>query len=1104
MKNILRIAFFIICLLDGFLVSGQPVLFESCGIGGGGATTQPSISPHNDSEYYITSDMSPILHSTNAGANFETIPFYELTGAGQHTRVEFTSDPNILYSFGYTGYPNPKEPLKSVDGGETWDVLSGDPTSGQVFQLFADPTTSSRIMLCDYRNIFISLDGGVTFSNIYHKDVNVFIGGVFWDGDDIYVAVNGASNNPNTGNQETEAALLVSNDGGQIFSQEPVNGDFPTGEYFKHMEGVKNDGVVTLYAVSHNQEWGGMLFTNYWGPTRKVLRLEYGNGSEWESISGEGTGMILASDSGNNTQDFHPNLIATCASAPDTLYVGGYSSPAMEVYRSIDGGDSWTKVFDADNANHNPNINTGWFGGGAPLFNWWWCGTVLGLDASNSNPDVVIITDMVSSHHSRDGGATWSALYVAPEDLTPMGTNTPSDASYKSNGVEITTSIDMLWISEDTIFTGYCDIQGLMSFDKGETWNFNYNFPSLYNSTYSMIFSPDSSKLYACVSGAHDMYGSTSLTDERIDSHKGEIFESSNGGMNWTTTHDFKHVVMDMAIDPNNPNRFYACVAHSTEGGIHYSDDYGSTWTLLPAPPRTEGHPKEIEILEDGTLVAVFSARYHDSQFTASSGIFISTDNGQTWEDRSDIGMNYWTMDVEIDPNNDSLWYASVKSHWGSNNSHQGGVYRSFNRGVSWERIKDFYRVVSVTIDPNNSNIAYVCTQDGRQSLQYTENIADENPTFSFVSSYPFAQPERVKFNPYNPNEIWVTSFGNGIRKGVVNEPVIGITLMPNQTTIIKENTEQLTVTIAPLTATNQNVSWSSTDNSIATVDENGLVTAVEQGNVTIIVTTEDGGFTDSCIVTVVEPVTGVTVTPNSATVIKGNTEQLIATITPLTATNQNVSWSSTDNSIATVDENGLVTAVEQGNVTIIVTTEDGGFTDSCIVTVVEPVTGIAVTPNNATVIKGNTEQLTATIAPLTATNKNLTWSSNNNNIAIVDENGLVTAVEQGNATIIVTTEDGGFTDSCIITVNNANGIDESDNEEIVTLYPNPVSGLLNIESNINMHKIEVFNFLGQLVDMVNLNSKNYQYNTEKLNHGYYLFKIKTKHHVSVKKVMRR
>ncbi len=184
---------FIVCFGGISSVTGQPIEFKSTGVSGGGASTQPSISPFNDSEYYITSDMHPILHSTDAGASFETLPFYEFSGAGQHTRVEFTSDPNILYSFAFTGYPKPKEPIKSVDGGKTWSVLPGDPTNGKVYQLFADPTTTSRVLLCGYSRVYLSTDGGDSFKEIYVRNKNVYIGGVFWDGDDIYIALNGQS-----------------------------------------------------------------------------------------------------------------------------------------------------------------------------------------------------------------------------------------------------------------------------------------------------------------------------------------------------------------------------------------------------------------------------------------------------------------------------------------------------------------------------------------------------------------------------------------------------------------------------------------------------------------------------------------------------------------------------------------------------------------------------------------------------------------------------------------------------------------------------------------------------------------------------------------------
>lgn len=750
-----------ICFYGIKFTYAQPTVFENKGIGGGGATFQPSISPHNDGLYFITSDMSHILRSDDAGNSFGQIPFDELQGTGQHSKVEFTSDPNILYSFGYTGYPAPNEPMKSTDGGQTWSALSGDPTNGGVLQLFADPTTTDRIVLCSYSQVYISIDGGVSFSNIYAPGVDVYLGGVFWDGDDVYIAVNGST--PSGSSPE----LLVSNDGGVTFTAESVNGDFTSGQYFRYMEGVKDNGQVKLFAVTMHSTFGGLLFSEWWGPQRKVLRLNYGSGNTWESISGPATGLTLVNDGGS----FHPNIIATCSSAPETIYVGGFDAPAMEVYRSVDSGNSWTKVLDCENDNQNAGMNTGWIGAGG-AFNWWWAGSVLGMDVANSNPDVVVITDFVSAHHTRDGGATWNALYVPPSNLNPMNNNTPTNNTYSSNGFEITTSWDMHWATANDVFAAYSDVQGFLSNDGGDTWGTDYNYPTFYNTTYSITPSPDGSKLYACVSDKHDMYGSIYLTDALIDDGTGEIFESSDNGLNWSVTHDFQRVVMDMAIDPDNPNRFYACIANSIDGGIYYSDDSGSTWSLLSTPPRTEGHPIEIEVLGEDTLVAVFSARYHNSQFTASSGIFLSTDNGATWSDRSDTGMQYWTMDVEIAPDNNQLWYASVRSHWGPNNSQQGGVYRSTDQGLSWIRIKDFYRVQSITLHPLNSDVAYICTHDNFEGLQYSENISSSNPVFTPVTEYLFDRPNRVKINPFNTDEIWVTSLGNGLKKGVASDPV--------------------------------------------------------------------------------------------------------------------------------------------------------------------------------------------------------------------------------------------------------------------------------------------------------------------------------------------
>lgn len=170
-------------------------------------------------------------------------------------------------------------------------------------------------------------------------------------------------------------------------------------------------------------------------------------------------------------------------------------------------------------------------------------------------------------------------------------------------------------------------------------------------------------------------------------------------------------------------------------------------------------------------------------------------------------------------------------------------------------------------------------------------------------------------------------------------------------------------------------------------------------------------------------PVTGVTLSASTLNITVGESETLTATVEPADATDKTITWSSSDETKASVDENGEVTAIAAGTTTITVTTFDGGFTASCEVTVaaaVVAVTGVTVSPESDTISLASTPPqitCTATVEPANATNKNVAWSSSDTAVATVDDDGVVTALTQGTATITATTEDGSFTDTCAITV---------------------------------------------------------------------------------------
>jgi len=172
--------------------------------------------------------------------------------------------------------------------------------------------------------------------------------------------------------------------------------------------------------------------------------------------------------------------------------------------------------------------------------------------------------------------------------------------------------------------------------------------------------------------------------------------------------------------------------------------------------------------------------------------------------------------------------------------------------------------------------------------------------------------------------------------------------------------------------------------------------------------------------------VTGVTLNTNSLYLTVGGSATLVATVIPINAANKNVAWNSNNTGVATVN-NGTVTAFGTGSATITVTTLDGGRTATCTVNVSSgggdytSVTGVTLNQTSLNLTVGITATLTATVAPSNATNKNVAWNSDNTNVATVN-NGTVTAVGTGSATITVTTLDGGRTATCTVTVVSGGG----------------------------------------------------------------------------------
>ncbi len=260
---------------------------------------------------------------------------------------------------------------------------------------------------------------------------------------------------------------------------------------------------------------------------------------------------------------------------------------------------------------------------------------------------------------------------------------------------------------------------------------------------------------------------------------------------------------------------------------------------------------------------------------------------------------------------------------------------------------------------------------------------------------------------------------------------VTGITLSETSINMQIGDTHQLTATVLPADAANKNYTWKTDDATIATV-ENGLITAVNYGKTTITATTEDGGKTATCEVEVGVPVAGITLDQTEIIIAPGASKKLTATVEPENATNKTLTWTSSDENVAAV-ANGWVIGVAEGTATITATTEDGGFVATCQVTVGIPVTGITLNETSLVLMPGNTKQLLVTIEPANASNQNYTLTSDNEDVALITSAGWLVANNVGTANITATSEDGGYTATCIVTVQTtiSTAIEYQDGQDI-------------------------------------------------------------------------
>ncbi|MGE3777907.1 MAG: WD40/YVTN/BNR-like repeat-containing protein, partial [Pirellulaceae bacterium] len=306
------------------------------GAGGGGALFSPSINPSNPSEIYIASDMGQVFHTTDAGTDWDTVDHRELHGSN-NARVHFTVDPALRYALDYAQGGDVVRPARSTDGGHTWTPLSADPTSGEAISLLVDYRNPQRLLISDYRRLWISTDGGATFQLRFSTSASdgLHLGGAFFDGNAIFVGTN--------------QGVLVSTNNDGSFQVAPWSG-IPTDQRIVSFAGAAENGTTRFWAVTAaaGDVYGGVQGWEH-GGFRGIYTIDAGQTAWRASTSGLTSGAT-------------PFFVAAALNDVDSVYVsGGSNASRPTVFRSTDGGNTWQSVLlTAGNA----NVATAWAGDG--------------------------------------------------------------------------------------------------------------------------------------------------------------------------------------------------------------------------------------------------------------------------------------------------------------------------------------------------------------------------------------------------------------------------------------------------------------------------------------------------------------------------------------------------------------------------------------------------------------------------------------------------------------------------------------------------------------------------------------------------------------------
>ncbi len=691
-----------------------PGSFTVNGLDGAGGMYTPSISPFDDGLMLLSCDMSGSYRSLDNGAKWELIHHLQLHSS-LLTRPAFTK--NAIY------WATGGQLKMSKDKALTWTpVGDAQPWKEPITHIAAiDLKAGTFLAVGTAKGLWSSADGGKTWKEAAAGK----IGGM--------AAV-----------PSIELVYAAVDAGGR-----PRILCFQHGEQLPDASAPETDGHPVL-ALAASMDKGG-TFVALLAAVDKLGLMTRTAENKWELVSKELVNDVLMAQG--------QTLVA-------------YAANRKDIFKTSDGGKSWTSIFHMDAP--NANVERAWV---QTLLGWGYSISPLGLGIDPRNPDVVMVSTQGDFYRSTDGGQKWFQIMDKPLGQTPG----ESGLRIQSTGLEVTSVWNYVFdpSDENRQYICYTDIGFARTLDKGVSWIWSAKGSPWGNTFYEIAFDPSvKGRIYAACSARHDIPHWTQ-TDARPNA-KGGVCVSDDHGASWRVLSDRLPQLpcTSIVIDPKSTPDKLTMYVSFYEGGVYKSVDGGKTWEKKSTGLGNAGNMHCYKVRIDpksGNLYCLITAmREGQNTFKVPGGLWKSTDGGENWTDITASAKLLWPTYFAIDPRDENVIYISAATAAGGGS--QGGLYKTTDGGTTWKHIltdadlakfcpPSYTHGMTVQLHPDNPDIIYY---GGTHSLWFSK---DGGGSFVPYKKFPFLNVQHVTVDPKDPKTIFVSTFGGGVWKGPA-EPV--------------------------------------------------------------------------------------------------------------------------------------------------------------------------------------------------------------------------------------------------------------------------------------------------------------------------------------------